>query len=128
MRVIGDVRERHPGFLSVKAAREKAADAYAELRYGDDQADVSADEAAGWAWADCGRQDQPRDPLGSVVGMPNRQPAREHRPVLIGPLIAVCCQATSLLPCSPPGTAVALAPLELVGVAETGRARLTYDC
>ncbi|MHC2564414.1 hypothetical protein [Bradyrhizobium liaoningense] len=33
-----------------------------------------------------------------------------------------------LLPCSPPGTAVALAPLELVGVAETGRARLTYDC
>jgi hypothetical protein len=26
------------------------------------------------------------------------------------------------------GTAVALAPLELVGVAETGRARLTYDC
>jgi hypothetical protein len=48
--------------------------------------------------------------------------------VLIGPLIAVCCQATSLLPCSPPGMAVALAPLELVGVAETGRARLTYDC
>ena len=48
--------------------------------------------------------------------------------VLIGPLIAVCCQATSLLPCSPAGTAVALAPLELVGVAETGRARLTYDC
>jgi hypothetical protein len=26
------------------------------------------------------------------------------------------------------GTAVALAPLELVGVAEAGRARLTYDC
>jgi hypothetical protein len=42
--------------------------------------------------------------------------------VLIGPLIAVRCQSTSLLPCSPSGTAVALAPSELVGVAETGRA------
>jgi hypothetical protein len=42
--------------------------------------------------------------------------------MLIGPLIAVRRQATFLLPCSPPGTAVALAPSELVGVAKTGRA------
>jgi len=46
----------------------------------------------------------------------------ETQALLVGPLIAVCCQATSLLPCSPPGTAIALAPSELVGVAETGRA------
>jgi hypothetical protein len=38
--------------------------------------------------------------------------------LLVGPLIAVRCQATSLLPRSLPGTAVALAPSEL-GVAIT---------
>jgi hypothetical protein len=48
--------------------------------------------------------------------------------VLIGPLIAFVVKRLPYFPCSPPGTAVALAPLELVGVAEAGRARLTYDC
>lgn len=53
MRTIGDVRERHPEFLSVKAAREKAAIVYAQLRSGADQApppdDVAPDpDPVGW--------------------------------------------------------------------------------
>ncbi|MDO9441194.1 MAG: hypothetical protein Q7T73_09920, partial [Beijerinckiaceae bacterium] len=49
MRVIGDIRERHPEFLSVKAAREKAAAVYATLRFGGSQKALPADAApAGW--------------------------------------------------------------------------------
>lgn len=49
MKTIGDVRERHPEFLSVRAAREKAAAVYAEMRFGDGQAAAPVDEApAGW--------------------------------------------------------------------------------
>lgn len=32
MRVIGDIRERRPGYLSTRAARERAAEVYAELK------------------------------------------------------------------------------------------------
>lgn len=32
MRVIGDIRERQPGYLSTRAARERAAEVYAELK------------------------------------------------------------------------------------------------
>jgi hypothetical protein len=46
----------------------------------------------------------------------------------IGPLIAACCQAPFLPSKAFTGMAVALAPTELVGVAETGRVRLTSDC
>ena len=60
--------------------------------------------------ADRGELDQPRQHGGFNVS--------------IGPLIAIWCQGTFFLSL---GTAVALAPLQLVGVAETGRARLTYD-
>ncbi|MBN9602087.1 MAG: hypothetical protein J0G33_04070 [Afipia felis] len=59
MRTIGDVRERHPEFLSVRDAREKAADVYADLRYGNDQAGPAADEAVvGWTWGDLDREYQ----------------------------------------------------------------------
>ena len=50
MRVLGDVRERHPKYLSVSAARQAATDAYSELRYGGPETPVSADE--GWTWAE----------------------------------------------------------------------------
>lgn len=42
--VIGDVRERRPDYLSVKAAREKAVAAYSRERYGKAVAPVSADQ------------------------------------------------------------------------------------
>lgn len=59
LRSIGDVRERHPEFLSVTDARKAATDAYTELRYGDAETPVSADEApAGWTWADLDREYQ----------------------------------------------------------------------
>src|SRR4051812_5627720 len=46
---IGDVRERHPDYLSVKAAREKATTVYSQRRYGRAETPVPADEApAGW--------------------------------------------------------------------------------
>jgi hypothetical protein len=55
MRVLGDVRERHPKYMSVADARKAAADAYAELRYGEPETPVSAD---GWTWADLDREYQ----------------------------------------------------------------------
>jgi hypothetical protein len=49
MRVLGDLRERHPQFLSVTDARKAASDLYSELRYGDEPTDVSVDDApAAW--------------------------------------------------------------------------------
>ncbi|MDO9439768.1 MAG: hypothetical protein Q7T73_02650 [Beijerinckiaceae bacterium] len=49
MKTIGDVRERHPEFLSVRAAREKAATVYATMRFGGDEAEPADDAApAGW--------------------------------------------------------------------------------
>lgn len=59
LRTIGDVRERHPKYLSVKTARERATEVYTELRYGEAEAPVSADDApAGWTWADLDREYQ----------------------------------------------------------------------
>lgn len=45
MRALGDIRERHPEFLSVSDARKAAADAYSALRYGDDQ---PIEESTSW--------------------------------------------------------------------------------
>lgn len=48
-RAIGDVRERHPAFLSVTDARKKATDIYTKMRYGEPVPPVSADEEpTGW--------------------------------------------------------------------------------
>lgn len=53
LRSIGDIRERHPEFLSVTDARKAATDTYTQLRYGEPDTAVSADEApAGWTWAE----------------------------------------------------------------------------
>ncbi len=54
---IGDVRERHPDYLSVKAARERAMTVYSQKRYGKSVTPVSAD-AATWTWADLDREYQ----------------------------------------------------------------------
>lgn len=56
LRSIGDIRERHPEFLSVTDARKAATSTYTELRYGDAEAPVSAD--GGWTWADLDREYQ----------------------------------------------------------------------
>ncbi|GLH79776.1 hypothetical protein SSBR45G_46850 [Bradyrhizobium sp. SSBR45G] len=44
MRVLGDLRERHPEFLSISDARKRAAELYAEMRYADPQEDAPADD------------------------------------------------------------------------------------
>src|ERR1700744_3277516 len=44
MRVLGDLRERHPEFLSISDARKRAAALYAEIPYADSPVDGSADE------------------------------------------------------------------------------------
>lgn len=56
---IGDVRERRPDYLSVKAARERATDVYSQKRYGKAPAPVSADGAPPrWTWGDLDREYQ----------------------------------------------------------------------
>jgi hypothetical protein len=73
-RVIGDIRERRPGFLSVKAAREKAARLYADIADGKDAHPAPSSEgqtAVGWTWADLDREyqeslKQPRWSAGRV--------------------------------------------------------------
>ena len=56
MRAIGDIRERHLGYISVKTARERAVTVYAEMRRGDAATAAAADEAStGWTWADLDR-------------------------------------------------------------------------
>jgi hypothetical protein len=54
---IGDVRERHPMFLSVKSARERATVAYSQKRYGKTKTTVCAD-VVGWTWAVLNREYQ----------------------------------------------------------------------
>ncbi|MBP1294315.1 hypothetical protein [Bradyrhizobium elkanii] len=56
LRSIGDIRERHPEFLSVTDARKAATDTYTELRYGEPETPVSTDD--GWTWADLDREYQ----------------------------------------------------------------------
>jgi hypothetical protein len=60
-RVLGDIRERRPGFLSVRMAREKAATLYGQIANGEDprQAPPPA-EAAGWTWGDLSKRWQAR--------------------------------------------------------------------
>jgi hypothetical protein len=59
MRAIGDIRERHPDFMSVKAARERAVTVYAEMRRGDVATTAAADDGpSGWTWADLDREYQ----------------------------------------------------------------------
>lgn len=56
---IGDVRERHPDYLSIKAARERATDVYSQKRYGKAPAPASADGAPPrWTWGDLDREYQ----------------------------------------------------------------------
>jgi hypothetical protein len=62
-RIIGDVRERHAGYLSPRAARERAAEVYAELKSGPPPeapaAEVTAAEKPpGWTWRDLDREYQ----------------------------------------------------------------------
>lgn len=57
-RVIGDIRERHDGYLSTRAARDRAAEVYAELKAGPvEEAPVVVRQAA-WTWADLDREYQ----------------------------------------------------------------------
>ncbi|MGY3356439.1 hypothetical protein ACVWZK_003102 [Bradyrhizobium sp. GM0.4] len=56
-RVIGDVRERHQGFLSVRAARDQAASLYGQIAAGDDP-NAGPSRGKGWTWADLDREYQ----------------------------------------------------------------------
>jgi hypothetical protein len=56
-RVIGNLRERHPDYLSVSAARAKAADVYNDIRKGGGDNAVVGSEL-GWTWSDLDREYQ----------------------------------------------------------------------
>lgn len=57
-RIIGDIRERHAGYLSPRAARERAAEVYAELKSGPVAEAPVVVKAAAWTWADLDREYQ----------------------------------------------------------------------
>jgi hypothetical protein len=57
-RVIGDVRERHDGYLSPRAARERAAEVYSELKAGTPADSPVVVRAPAWTWQDLDREYQ----------------------------------------------------------------------
>jgi hypothetical protein len=57
-RIIGDIRERHDGYLSPRAARERAAEVYAELKAGPRPEVPAVVRPAAWSWADLDREYQ----------------------------------------------------------------------
>ncbi len=58
MRTIGDVRERHQGFLSVRAARDQAASLYGQIAAGVDPNAGPSRSRGGWQWGDLDREYQ----------------------------------------------------------------------
>jgi hypothetical protein len=60
-RVLGDIRERHEGFLSVRAARDKAATLYGAIANGYDPQTlptVLAPDPKGWTWKELAKRFQ----------------------------------------------------------------------
>jgi hypothetical protein len=57
-RIIGDIRERHDGYLSPRAARERAAEVYAELKAGTPADAPAVVRQASWTWQDLDREYQ----------------------------------------------------------------------
>lgn len=57
-RVLGDVREHRRGFLSVSAARKKAATLYGQIANGEDPREPAPVQATTWTWADLDREYQ----------------------------------------------------------------------
>lgn len=57
-RVIGDVREHRQGFLSVRAARDKAATLYGQIADGQDPREPAPVQVTTWTWADLDREYQ----------------------------------------------------------------------
>ena len=51
-RVIGDIRERHPGYLSIRAARDAAAALVGKIADGEEDAGAGAPKGRGWTWKD----------------------------------------------------------------------------
>lgn len=57
-RVIGDIRERHHGYLSIRAARDQAAALVGKIADGEDPSPGRPKKGGGWTWGDLDREYQ----------------------------------------------------------------------